>query len=96
MQKWKNNLDSKVSFSDGSPVPCVLLANKVYEVWVGGGAVGGGGIGELIRVALKNDLYSKFSKGSESSAVCVAGEKGKWRGSWWFLRNGRVFFRMEE
>ena len=26
-------------------------------------------------MALKNDLYSKVSKGSESSAVCVAGEK---------------------
>lgn len=27
--KWKNDLDSKVQLSDGSPVPCVLLANKV-------------------------------------------------------------------
>ncbi|XP_025092883.1 ras-related protein Rab-32-like isoform X3 [Pomacea canaliculata] len=26
--KWKNDLDSKVQLSDGSPVPCVLLANK--------------------------------------------------------------------
>ena len=27
--KWKNDLDSKVQLGDGSPVPCVLLANKV-------------------------------------------------------------------
>ncbi|KAK7092183.1 hypothetical protein V1264_009773 [Littorina saxatilis] len=26
--KWKNDLDSKVQLPDGSPVPCVLLANK--------------------------------------------------------------------
>ena len=26
--KWKNDLDSKVSLADGSPVPVVLLANK--------------------------------------------------------------------
>ncbi|KAL5013834.1 hypothetical protein ScPMuIL_008104 [Solemya velum] len=26
--KWKNDLDSKVQLSDGSAVPCVLLANK--------------------------------------------------------------------
>jgi Ras-related protein Rab-32 len=29
VQKWKNDLDSKVQLIDGSPVPCVLLANKV-------------------------------------------------------------------
>ncbi|XP_064653159.1 ras-related protein Rab-38-like isoform X2 [Lineus longissimus] len=28
VQKWKNDLDNKVQLSDGSPVPCVLLANK--------------------------------------------------------------------
>jgi len=28
VQKWKNDLDSKVQLLDGSPVPCVLLANK--------------------------------------------------------------------
>lgn len=27
--KWKTDLDSKVQLADGSPVPCVLLANKV-------------------------------------------------------------------
>ena len=27
--KWKNDLDLKVQLPDGSPVPCVLLANKV-------------------------------------------------------------------
>jgi len=26
--KWKHDLDSKVQLADGSPVPCVLLANK--------------------------------------------------------------------
>ena len=28
VSKWKNDLDSKVSLPDGSPVPAVLLANK--------------------------------------------------------------------
>ena len=27
--KWKGDLDNKVQLADGSPVPCVLLANKV-------------------------------------------------------------------
>ena len=31
VQKWKNDLDSKVQLPDGSPVPCVLLANKVRQ-----------------------------------------------------------------
>uniref|UniRef100_A0A1B6MK13 Ras-related protein Rab n=1 Tax=Graphocephala atropunctata TaxID=36148 RepID=A0A1B6MK13_9HEMI len=26
--KWKQDLDSKVQLADGSPIPCVLLANK--------------------------------------------------------------------
>lgn len=26
--RWKNDLDSKVTLPDGSPIPCVLLANK--------------------------------------------------------------------
>eukprot|EP00095_Tigriopus_kingsejongensis_P010836 maker-scaffold332_size203095-snap-gene-1.21 protein:Tk10836 transcript:maker-scaffold332_size203095-snap-gene-1.21-mRNA-1 annotation:"hypothetical protein L798_00721" len=26
--KWKRDLDSKCSLPDGSPVPCLLLANK--------------------------------------------------------------------
>jgi Ras-related protein Rab-32 len=26
--KWKNDVDSKLQLPDGSPVPCVLLANK--------------------------------------------------------------------
>lgn len=26
--KWKQDLDSKVQLPDGSPIPCVLLANK--------------------------------------------------------------------
>ncbi|CAD5120245.1 DgyrCDS8815 [Dimorphilus gyrociliatus] len=28
VQKWKSDLDSKVQLPDGSPLPCVLLANK--------------------------------------------------------------------
>lgn len=27
--KWKLDLDTKVQLPDGSPIPCVLLANKV-------------------------------------------------------------------
>lgn len=27
--KWKHDLDSKVQLPDGSPIPCILLANKV-------------------------------------------------------------------
>jgi Ras-related protein Rab-32 len=30
--KWKTDLDSKVQLSDGSPIPCVLLANKVAQI----------------------------------------------------------------
>lgn len=29
--KWKADLDSKVSGPDGSPIPCLLLANKCDE-----------------------------------------------------------------
>lgn len=29
VQKWKNDLDSKVQLADGSPIPCILLGNKV-------------------------------------------------------------------
>lgn len=29
---WKADLDSKVQLSDGSPIPCVLLANKVSKL----------------------------------------------------------------
>lgn len=29
VQKWKQDLDSKIQLSDGSPIPCILLANKV-------------------------------------------------------------------
>ena len=27
---WKKDLDSKCSLTDGTPVPCLLLANKVF------------------------------------------------------------------
>lgn len=29
--KWKNDLDAKVQLPDGSPIPCILLANKVTD-----------------------------------------------------------------
>ena len=32
VQKWKNDLDSKVQLPNGSNVPCVLLANKVLTM----------------------------------------------------------------
>ena len=32
--KWKNDLDLKVQLPDGRPVPCVLLANKVEQLWI--------------------------------------------------------------
>lgn len=32
--KWKNDLDAKVQLPDGSPIPCILLANKVIN-WLG-------------------------------------------------------------
>ena len=31
VEKWKMDLDSKVFLSDDSPIPAVLLANKVSE-----------------------------------------------------------------
>lgn len=29
--KWKQDLDAKVSLENGTPIPCVLLANKVRK-----------------------------------------------------------------
>lgn len=35
--KWKNDLDAKVQLPDGSKIPCVLLANKVFGYsWLDG------------------------------------------------------------
>jgi len=34
VMRWKNDLDSKVSLSDGSNIPCLLLANKCDLVQV--------------------------------------------------------------
>lgn len=33
--KWKQDLDSKVQLPNGSPIPCILIANKVdlYPAW---------------------------------------------------------------
>jgi len=33
VERWKKDLDSKVSLPDGSRIPCVLLANKVCSVF---------------------------------------------------------------
>lgn len=30
--KWKQDLDSKVQLPNGSPIPCILLANKVNSI----------------------------------------------------------------
>lgn len=30
--KWKKDVDSKCILSDGSPIPCMLLANKVRDL----------------------------------------------------------------
>nr|CAD7430537.1 unnamed protein product [Timema monikensis] len=35
--KWKRDVDSKCSLPDGSPIPCMLLANKVVHVLKLGG-----------------------------------------------------------
>ena len=32
VQKWKNDLDNKVILPNGSPVPVILLANKVLRI----------------------------------------------------------------
>jgi Ras-related protein Rab-32 len=32
VSKWKSDLDSKIQLPDGSPLPCILLANKVFSV----------------------------------------------------------------
>ena len=31
IKKWKDDLDQKVTFPDGSSIPCVLVANKVKK-----------------------------------------------------------------
>lgn len=30
--KWKRDVDSKCALPDGSPIPCMLLANKVIYI----------------------------------------------------------------
>lgn len=32
--KWKQDLDSKVQLPNGSPIPCILIANKVRVVMI--------------------------------------------------------------
>ncbi|XP_043284557.1 ras and EF-hand domain-containing protein homolog isoform X2 [Venturia canescens] len=58
--KWKQDLDSKVQLPDGSPIPCVLLANKCDQQKEG-----------LVNTPSKMDDYCKeknFSGWFETSA----------------------------
>ncbi|KOC62137.1 Ras-related protein Rab-32 [Habropoda laboriosa] len=58
--KWKQDLDSKVQLPDGSPIPCVLLANKCDQQKEG-----------LVNTPAKMDEYCKeknFSGWFETSA----------------------------
>ncbi|KAL0134708.1 hypothetical protein PUN28_001471 [Cardiocondyla obscurior] len=58
--KWKQDLDSKVQLPDGSPIPCVLLANKCDQQKEG-----------LVNSPTKMDEYCKeknFSGWFETSA----------------------------
>lgn len=32
--KWKRDLDSKVLLADSMPVPCLLIGNKVIEIFI--------------------------------------------------------------
>ncbi|XP_076759210.1 RAS oncogene family member Rab32 isoform X3 [Xylocopa sonorina] len=58
--KWKQDLDSKVQLPDGSPIPCVLLANKCDQQKEG-----------LVNTPTKMDEYCKeknFAGWFETSA----------------------------
>ncbi|XP_031784158.1 ras-related protein Rab-32 isoform X4 [Nasonia vitripennis] len=58
--KWKQDLDSKVQLSDGSPIPCVLLANKCDQQKEG-----------IVNLPIKMDDYCKeknFAAWFETSA----------------------------
>lgn len=32
--KWKKDVDSKCTLPEGSPIPCMLLANKVFQFFI--------------------------------------------------------------
>ncbi|XP_050538844.1 ras-related protein Rab-38 isoform X2 [Daktulosphaira vitifoliae] len=58
--KWKQDLDAKVSLEDGTPIPCVLLANKCDETKSG-----------MVNSVAKMDEFCKenmFSAWYETSA----------------------------
>ncbi|XP_066581631.1 uncharacterized protein [Prorops nasuta] len=58
--KWKQDLDSKVQLADGSPIPCILLANKCDQQKEG-----------LVNTPAKMDEYCKeknFAGWFETSA----------------------------
>lgn len=58
--KWKEDLDSKVTLPDGSPIPCMLLANKCDQQKQG-----------LVAISSKMDEYVKqnnFAGWYETSA----------------------------
>ncbi|XP_010085877.1 PREDICTED: ras-related protein Rab-7L1 [Pterocles gutturalis] len=56
-QKWKQDLDSKLLLPDGSPVPCLLLANKCdLSPWAS------------MRVLIEKMMSSSTGDGSSSAA----------------------------
>jgi Ras-related protein Rab-32 len=60
VNKWKTDLDSKVQLPDGSPIPCILLANKCDQPKQG-----------LVALPAKMDEYCKengFTGWFETSA----------------------------
>ncbi|XP_008643041.1 PREDICTED: ras-related protein Rab-7L1 [Corvus brachyrhynchos] len=80
-QKWKQDLDSKLVLPDGSPVPCLLLANKVrslgvlgcgkenvFSGWVETSVKENKNINESMRVLIEKMMSSSTGHGSSSSA----------------------------
>ncbi|XP_005428179.1 ras-related protein Rab-7L1 [Geospiza fortis] len=67
-QKWKQDLDSKLVLPDGSPVPCLLLANKV------GSLPGLGFWGRFVGFSVDSVLIEKMmSSSTGDGSSCSAG-----------------------
>ncbi|KFO92685.1 Ras-related protein Rab-7L1, partial [Buceros rhinoceros silvestris] len=72
-QKWKQDLDSKVLLPDGSPMPCLLLANKVssngngFSGWVETSVKENKNINEAMRVLIEKMISSSTGDGSSSA-----------------------------